>query len=149
MTLYLSHSFLSKEFGYRGKRLVNFTPCSQIQLANRLQSAILVENVSFHDYSLLLIISYRAIFLIFFSYHSLPSFLSVLFFFFSTLFPLFPFSFLLSFLLSVLSFQPLSFPSSVSLSTLRQSSHIFKKFPLRGFVSVINKTFRTDVGELH
>lgn len=130
LTLYLSHSFLSKEFGYRGKRLVNFTPCSQIQLANQLQSAILVENVSFHDYSLLLIISYRAIFLIFFSYQSLPSFLSVPFFFFFqpsflsflSLF-FFPFFFLF-FLFNLFPFLLLFlFPLSVRVVIFSRSSH--------------------------
>ena len=48
MTLYLSHSFLSKKFGGRGKR-VKFTTRAQIQFENRLQVQVfrkLVENVS-------------------------------------------------------------------------------------------------------
>ena len=170
-TLYLSHSFMSKDFGYRGKRPANFTPHAQIQLANPLQSTIrkLVENVSLHEYFLPFIILCRPIFLVFFShlfisfsffcpFGSFPSFqlsfLSLFFFLSFLSFLSFQLSFHFLFLFFFLSFLPfqlsflflsLFFFSFFGFSfTLRPSSHVFKKFPLRGFMSVIHKAFMTD-----
>ena len=91
LTLYLSHSFLLKDYGCRGRsRVILFPTNNRLQFQAPIRK--LVENKFLYEYFLPLIISYIPIFRI--SY--LSSFHCADTFFFSTLFPFFPFSFLFS-----------------------------------------------------